>query len=114
MKSIFIDCSLGISGDMLVSAFFDLGVPKSVFLDNLINLKIDKYYNLNFNEAYSEGIKGIVYTKKEIQLKELGRSFNDIKTFLLCSSLNDYVKEKSIKVFEILAESEAIVHGIEF
>tara|TARA_B100000579_G_scaffold292054_1_gene242596 strand:- start:146 stop:1375 length:1230 start_codon:yes stop_codon:yes gene_type:complete len=113
MKSIFIDCSLGISGDMLVSAFFDLGVPKSVFLDNLINLKIDKYYNLNFKESDSEGIKGIVYTKKEIQLKELGRSFNDIKTFLLCSSLNDYVKKKSIKVFETLAESEAIVHGTE-
>ncbi len=43
--------------------------------------------------------------------KELSRSLNDIKEFLWASSLNDYVKEKSIKVFEILAESEAIVHG---
>ena len=94
MKSIFIDCSLGISGDMLVSAFFDVGVPLSVFLDDLVNLKIDKNYNLNFNVGESEGIKGIVYTKKEIKYKELGRSFNDIKNFLLCSSLNDYVKKK--------------------
>ena len=44
MKSIFIDCSLGISGDMLASAFFNLGVPHSIFLDNLVSLNIDKIH----------------------------------------------------------------------
>ena len=111
MKSIFIDCSLGISGDMLASALFDLGVPHSVFLDNLANLKLDRSYNFNFDEGDSEGIKGIVCTKTKIQFKESFRSLNDIKRLLLGSNLNDYVKKKSIKVFEILAESEAIVHG---
>ena len=56
MKSIFIDCSLGISGDMLASALLDLDVPQSVVLDNLANLNIDKNYNLEFNEGDSEGI----------------------------------------------------------
>ena len=113
MKSIFVDCSLGIAGDMLAAALFDLGVPYSIFVDNLVNLKIDRNYNLNFNEGDSEGIKGILCKKNEVQFKQLGRSLNDIKNFLLSSGLNDYVKEKSIKVFEILAESEAIVHGTE-
>ena len=111
MKSIFIDCSLGISGDMLASAFFNLGVPHSIFLDNLVSLNIDKNYKLKFNEGDSEGIKGIVCTKSEIQFKELSRNLNEIKNLLLDSSLNDYVKKKSIKVFEILAEAEAVVHG---
>ena len=111
MKTIFIDCSLGISGDMLSSALFDLGVPYSIFLDNLSNLKIDKNFELNFYEGDSYGIKGIVCRKKEIKFKELYRNLNDIKNLLLDSGLNDYVIEKSIKVFEILAESEAIVHG---
>ena len=113
MKSIFIDCSLGISGDMLASALLDLGVPHSIFLENLVSLNIDKNYNLGFNEGDSEGIKGIVCTKNGIQFKELSRSLNDIKNLLLDSSLNDYVKKKSIRVFEILAEAESIVHGNE-
>jgi len=113
MTSIYIDCALGISGDMLVSAFLDLGVPRSIFLDNLASLNIDKNYKLEFNQGYSEGIKGIVLTKKEIQVKELLRSLNDVKNLILHSRLNDYVKKKSIRVFEILAEAEAIVHGKE-
>tara|TARA_B100000965_G_scaffold340790_1_gene309264 strand:+ start:1219 stop:2445 length:1227 start_codon:yes stop_codon:yes gene_type:complete len=111
MKSIFVDCTLGISGDMLASALLDLGVPLSIFLNNLDNLKLEKNYRINFKNGNSEGIKGIICTKKEIQFKEFTRSFNDIKTLILDSNLNNYVKEKSIKVFEILAESEAIVHG---
>ncbi len=113
MKSILIDCSLGISGDMLVSALFDLGVPYAIFLENLANLKIDKNYNINFEEVNSEGIKGILCTKMQTQFKESSRSLNDIKTLIFDSNLNDNVKNKSIKVFEILAESEAIVHGVE-
>ena len=111
MKSIFVDCILGISGDMLASALFDLGVPQSIFLDNLVSLNIDKNYKLNFKAGDSEGIKGIVCKKNEIQFKELSRNLNEIKNLLLDSSLNDYVKKKSIKVFEILAEAEAVVHG---
>ncbi len=113
MKCIFIDCSLGISGDMLVSALFDLGVPESVFLDNLINLKIERDYNIRFEERDNQGIKGFVCTKKVIQFNELSRSLKDVKNLILDSDLNDFVKKKSVKVFEILAEAEAIVHGTE-
>ena len=113
MKSIFIDCAVGISGDMLASAFLDIGVPLNILLDNLASLNIDKNYKIEFNQEDSEGIRGIVCRKNEIQFKESSRSLNDVKNLLLNSSLNDYVKEKSIRVFEILAQAEAIVHGKE-
>ena len=114
MKSIFIDCSLGISGDMLASALLDLGVPLSVFLDNLASLNIDSNYKLKFNKGDSGGIRGITCIKNESEFKELSRNFNEIKDFILDSSLNDYVKKKSIRVFEILAEAEGTVHGKKF
>ena len=111
MKSIFIDCSLGISGDMLVSAFLDLGVPQSIFLDNLTRLKIEKNYKLKFNKGKSEGIRGINCKKDDSESKELSRSLKEIKDLIINSSLKDFVKKKSISVFEILAEAEGIVHG---
>ena len=111
MKSIFIDCSLGISGDMLVSAFLDLGVPQSIFLDNLTRLKIEKNYKLKFNKGKSAGIRGITCKKDVSEYKELPRSLKEIKDLIINSSLKDFVKKKSISVFEILAEAEGIVHG---
>ena len=71
MKSIFIDCSLGISGDMLASALLDLGVPHSIFADNLLSLKIDKNYKLEFKQADSDGIRGIVCIKNESGFQKL-------------------------------------------
>ena len=113
MKSIFIDCVLGISGDMLASALLDLGVPKYIFLDNLEKLNIEKNHKLEFRDSESEGIKGIVLIKNSIEDNKFSRSFNEVKNLLLESSLNDYVKEKSINVFEILAKAESVVHGKE-
>ena len=72
-----------------------------------------KTYNIKFEQGDSEGIKGIVCKKTEVRCKGLSRSLNDIKKLLLGSTLNDYVKKKSIKVFEVLAEAEAIIHGTE-
>ena len=112
MNSIFIDCSIGISGDMISSAFFDLGVPKSVFEKNLVNLKIHNFSNVVFKAEHSKGIKGIRSSIKGIKDKEVFRSLNDIKEILICSDLNQYIKEKAINVFEILAKAEAHVHGL--
>lgn len=112
MNSIFIDCSIGISGDMIASALFDLGVPKNIFEVNLVNLKIHNYCNLIFSSEHSKGIKGIRSSIKVIQEKELFRTLDDIKKILISSSLNKYTKEKAIKVFEVLAKAEASVHGV--
>ncbi len=40
-----------------------------------------------------------------------GRSFSEIKTLILSSSLSDFVKDKSIKIFGKLAEAEAFIHN---
>ena len=59
MEDILIECSPGISGDMLLGAFYDLGVPKKVIEQPLIDLGLKNLYNLNFKESKSCSIRGI-------------------------------------------------------
>ena len=48
MEDILIECSPGISGDMLLGAFYDLGVPKKVIERPLIDLGLKDLYHLKF------------------------------------------------------------------
>ena len=59
MEDILIECSPGISGDMLLGAFYDLGVPKQVIEQPLFDLGLKDLYNLEFKESRSSSIRGI-------------------------------------------------------
>ena len=59
MEDVFIECSPGVSGDMLLGAFYDLGVPKKVMEQPLIDLGLKDLYNLKFKESKSSSIRGI-------------------------------------------------------
>ena len=75
MEEILIECSPGISGDMLLGAFYDLGVPKKIIEGPLIDLGLKNLYNLKFEESKSSSIRGIkVDVKNLIKLqKELAQ-----------------------------------------
>ena len=53
MDDVLIECSPGISGDMLLGAFYDLGVPKNVIEKPLIDLglKAVSYTHLRAHET---------------------------------------------------------------
>ena len=51
MEDILVECSPGVSGDMLLGAFYDLGVPKKVIEKPLIELGLMDSYHLKFKEA---------------------------------------------------------------
>ena len=59
MEDVLIECSPGISGDMLLGAFYDLGVPKKVIEKPLIDLGLKDLYHLEFKESKSCSIRGI-------------------------------------------------------
>ncbi len=58
MEDILIECSPGISGDMLLGAFYDLGVPKKVIEQPLFDLGLKDLFNLDFIESKSLSIRG--------------------------------------------------------
>ena len=111
MKSLFIDCQLGISGDMLLSSFLDLGLPKDLIEDEFNKLGLNKYFQLNVLESKSFGMRGL-----KIELEELGgspfnRSWKDIKNFIDKTFVEDSLKKNILKVYEKLVFAESTVHG---
>ena len=111
MEEVLIECSPGVSGDMLLGAFFDLGVPRAVIEKPLIDIGLEKLYHLNFSESKSCSIRG-VKVDVEKDDKNIKRNWEGIKQLITKSNLEKKLKETIHRVFESLAIAEAMVQGI--
>ena len=113
MEDILIECSPGISGDMLLGAFYDLGVPKNAIEKPLIDLGIGDLYNLKFKESQSCSIRGISVNVESIDYGPTKRNWRSIKELILNGNLEEKLRQIIYEVFESLAIAEGKVHGIE-
>jgi len=112
MDDVLIECSPGISGDMLLGAFYDLGVPKNVIEKPLIDLGLKDLYQLDFKESKSFSIRGIKANVENIDSSPIKRTWRSIKELILNGHLEDKLKKIIYEVFESLAIAEGKVHGI--
>ena len=86
MEEVLIECSPGVSGDMMLGAFFDLGVPRAVIEKPLIDIGLEKLYHLNFSESKSCSIRG-VKVDVEKDDKNIKRNWEGIKQLITKSNL---------------------------
>lgn len=110
MTIAYFDCFSGISGDMTLGALVDAGLPIEVLRSELAKLDLSGY------EITSDNVKrsGLAATKVHVILDEKeqpARHLSDIQTIINGSSLSPAVKQKSLNIFQHLAEVEAKVHG---
>ena len=112
MDDVLIECSPGISGDMLLGAFYDLGVPKKVIEQPLIDLGLKDLYQLDFKESKSCSIRGIKAKVENVDCNPIKRTWRSIKELILNGHLEDKLKKIIYEVFESLAIAEGKVHGI--
>jgi len=112
MEGIFIECSPGISGDMLLGAFYDLGVPQRVIEQPLIDIGLKHLYNLEFKESKSFSIRGITAKVESIDRLKTKRNWKSIKELILNGNLENGLQDIIYEVFESLAIAEGKVHGI--
>jgi len=111
MDEILIECSPGVSGDMLLGAFYDLGVPKTVIEKPLFDLGLENLYCLKFKESNSCSIRGIKVDLEEID-QITKRNWKSIKQLISVGNLENKLQTIIYKVFESLAMAEGKVHGI--
>ncbi len=110
MTLAYFDCFSGISGDMTLGALVDAGLPIEVLRLELAKLKLPGY------EITSEKVKrsGLAATKVHVVLDEKeqpARHLADIVGIINGSALSPVVKQKSLGIFQRLADVEAKVHG---
>ncbi|CCJ33172.1 nickel pincer cofactor biosynthesis protein LarC [Caloramator australicus] len=110
---LYFDCFSGISGDMAVGALLDLGVPKDYLIENLKSLNIDEEYEIEIRKSNKNGIEGTdfyVFLKEE-NIHHHERNLKDIISIIDKSRITDGAKEIAKRIFNIIAEAEAKVHG---
>ena len=111
MKILSYDCFSGISGDMNLGAMIDLGIGKEYLIGELNKLNLEGW-ELETQRDQRHGIYGTKATVKQTRHEHAHRHLSDIKKIVLDSNLDSKVKDLSMKIFTIIAEAEAKVHGI--
>ncbi len=111
MSALVIDCPTGLAGDMLLSAFLDLGVPESVVHEPMQALGLGNAYRFRVEQSDSGGLRGLRLTVMTQESNPPHRSWFDLRQLISDASLSDGLKTNVLRVFEALAEAEATVHG---
>ena len=105
----YFDCFSGISGDMTLGAFLDLGVPVEWLQDRLETLPLTGFEVL----AETVSCNGIQAKSVDVRVKDntTSRHYEDIKSIIEKSPLSPEVKQRSLDIFERIADAEALIHG---
>jgi uncharacterized protein (TIGR00299 family) protein len=121
MRTLFLDCFSGISGDMAVGALCDLGVDQEMLRSELGKLSLGGEFHIQFTRQDRCGIEG---TKFDVHLAaqphqhllkapaQHGRTFAEIRRLIESSGVSAFVKQRSVSVFQRVANAEGKIHGM--
>ncbi len=111
MKTLYLSCFSGISGNLFVGALLDVGLSEEALREMVDALPVSGY-ELKIEKVVKNGIAA---THFDVTLnpseKQPHRHLADIVKIIEAANISDTVKERSVAVFTKLAEAEAKVHG---
>jgi pyridinium-3,5-bisthiocarboxylic acid mononucleotide nickel chelatase len=106
----WLDCSSGCSGDMLLGALLDAGVPREVVRDAIAGVAPEPV-ELSTTPVYRAGLAA-TSARIEVADSSSRRTWADIRTLLDVSALAPQVRDRARSTFARLAAAEATVHGV--
>lgn len=138
MKAVYLDCFSGISGNMLLGAFLQAGLPLDHLTNELGKLLPSDEFELMVSPVKKSGVAAVHVDVKVKYIKAVfepadktekmhkheadegqehhyhhqHRSMKEIVQMIEESGLSSYVKKTSIKIFTCLAEAEGKVHDM--
>ena len=107
----WLDLSAGASGDMLLGALVDVGVPFEVLTDAVGALSVEAVL-LTASPDSRHGLGG---TRVHVHAPEsrVHRTWADVRGILVAADLDDAVRDRALDVFERLAVAEGRVHRVD-
>lgn len=109
----YFDCYSGVSGDMVLGALVDAGVPIEDLRRNLSLLDLEGYAIESHPTGRGEFKGSRVSVLLDDAVAQPHRHLRDILALIQRSRLSPWVRDASSRIFQRLAEAEATVHGMD-
>ena len=111
MKTLYFDCSSGISGNMTLGALIEIVGDENYLINELKKLNVDGYH-IEISKKVKNGITGTyVDVILEHEHHHEHRNLDDVNKIIDNSSLDEKVKELAKKIFIRVANAESKVHN---
>lgn len=111
MRTAYLDCFSGISGDMFVGALLDAGLSFDKLKDTLGSLPLDGY-SLEVKREKKNDVTGTRFIVRPDKKVHGHRGLGDIKGIIGKGDLSDRVKEGCFRIFESIALEEGRIHNL--
>ncbi len=115
-RILYIDCFSGISGDMLLGAFLDIGFPEELLRQTLKPFGLEKTFKLIVNKVSRHKIAALQVSFPEVtgQTPELSHPhFREICQAIESAPLNRGIKKFGLDMFRQLAIAESKIHQVD-
>jgi uncharacterized protein (TIGR00299 family) protein len=112
MKYIYFDAFSGLSGDMILGALLDLGVPPDTFIQKMAELELP--VDIRVEETQRCSLRALKVDVDVRSKTEKTRKWTDVEELITTSSFSESVKKNALLIFQRLFETEAHVHGHTF
>lgn len=123
MKILYIECSMGVAGDMLMGALYELlnDEDRKKFTDKMNSLGIEGLHveavpsvkcgiNGTHMNVTVDGHEELEYHHSEHHHHH-GTSMHDIRHIIDAVGISENVKKNAVEVYECIAQAESRVHG---
>jgi hypothetical protein len=112
MNIAYLDCFSGISGDMVLGAWLDLGLPRRRLREALQALQLPPF-RLQVRREERGGLTGLRVVVEARKGTAFPRHYGALRGLLESGGLEAGVRAKALDALRRLAEVEARIHGLE-
>lgn len=118
MGKLYMDCTSGVSGNMVIGALLDLGMPMEYLEENILKVLDKELFELVIKKVSFFGsevtyFNTIIRNGQESSLEKAVHAMRptDAAKIIECSTLNPEVKRNVMRVLGALIEAKMRVHG---